>query len=154
MLNSIRSSATTRKIPTPIATASTMVALGMEGTCWARTCRSGSDMVMIKPKIKLTGTMIHSLLVRVMAAPTFSPIGDMLVSAPRVKNIRPSTIITAPIKKHSRMLGEMGATEKQRIITMQTMGRTAWRDSVNFSFSFTRVAFKSISYLSNRDFHI
>ena len=82
-------------------------------------------MVMIKPRIKLTLTTIHSFLVRVMAAPTFSPIGVMLVSAPCVKNIKPSTIITAPIKKHSRMLGEMGAMEKHRISTMHTMGRTA-----------------------------
>ena len=71
-----------------------------------------------------------------MAAPTFSPMGVILVSAPRVKNIRPRTIITAPIRKHSRMLGEMGAAEKQSSNTMQTIGKTACSDSVSFSFSF------------------
>ena len=40
-----------------------------------------------------------------------------------------------------KMLGEMGATEKHSTSTMQTMGKTACRDSVNFSLSFSRVAF-------------
>ena len=41
-----------RKTPTPSATATIRMALGIEGTCSASTCRSGSDMVMIKPRMK------------------------------------------------------------------------------------------------------
>ena len=99
-------------------------------------------MVMMKPRTKPRAAITQTFLLRVMAEPTCSPMGDILISAPRVKNMVPTTMRAAPIKKHSRMLGDMGATEKHSTITIQMMGRTARRDSASFSFSFTRVVCK------------
>ena len=54
-------------------------------------------------------------------------------------------ISTAPIRKHSRILGETGAMEKHSISTIQIIGRTAWSASCHFSFSFVRI-FKFCPY--------
>ena len=48
----MRIKATTRKAPTPAATARMRVRLGIMGTWVASTCKSGSDMVMMKPTRK------------------------------------------------------------------------------------------------------
>ena len=80
---------------------------------------------MIKPRRNERETMTLSFLLLVMQVPTFSPIGDMESSAPSVKNIMPRISSTAPIRKHRRMLGEMGATEKHKRSTMTMIGRTA-----------------------------
>ena len=63
---------------------------------------------------------------------TFSPMGVMDISAPRVKNIIPAMTITAPTRKHSRILEVMGAMVKLNTITIPTTGRTAFKDSANF----------------------
>ncbi len=82
--------------------------------------------------------MTLSFLLLVMQVPTFSPIGDMESSAPSVKNIMPRISSTAPIRKHRRMLGEMGATEKHKRSTMTMIGRTATNASRSFSMSLPR----------------
>ena len=138
MRNSIRSRANTRNRPTPQATAAIRMPFGMEGTCPARTCRSGSDTVMIKPSRKERETISVSFLLFVMQVPTFSPMGVMESSAPSVKNIMPRTSRTAPIRKHKRILGEIGATEKQRMRTITMIGSTATSASRNFSISLSR----------------
>ena len=69
----------------------------------------------------------------VMTAPTRSPMGVMLISAPSVKNMMPTTIIAAPSRKHSRMLGDTGAMVKQSTSTMAAMGSTACSASSSFS---------------------
>ena len=136
MPNSIRSSAIARKMPTPKATERIRIILGTDGTCCARTCRSGSEMVMIKPNKKDRAITADSFLVRVMQLPTRSPIGVMDISAPNVKNIIPVIRRTAPSKKHSRILGEMGAMLKDSSSTIPMIGPTAIRASLNFSLSF------------------
>ena len=141
MPNSIRRSATTRKIPTPVATARMITMLGTAGTCSARTCRSGSDTVMIKPRTKPRITITHSFLERVMLLPTRSPMGVMAISAPRVKNIIPITSITAPIIYSSIMPGEMGTMVKHSASTIMMIGSTALTASFSFSFS---LSFNSI----------
>lgn len=90
-------------------------------------------MVIRKPSKKPSTRMRSSLRLRVMTAPTRSPMGVMLISAPRVKNMMPTTIMAAPSKKHSRMLGDTGATVKQSTSTMATMGSTACSASKSFS---------------------
>ena len=82
-------------------------------------------MVMRKPSRKPAPMMRKMFWLRVSMAPTRSPIGVMLISAPSVKNMMPTTIMAAPSRKQSRMLGETGAMLKQRISTMAAMGRTA-----------------------------
>ena len=129
MLSSIRRMATTRKIPTPMATARISVWLGMEGTSSASTCRSGSEMVMMTPSMKLRSTMNQTFFVWVILAPTFSPMGVMDISAPNVKNIMPTMTSSAPIRKLSRMLGDSGASVKLSARTMTMTGTTAARAS-------------------------
>ena len=125
MENSIRSSAITRKMPTPQATARISTILGTDGTSSARTCRSGSDMVIINPSKKPRITVTARFLLFVRQVPTRSPIMDMDISAPRVKNIIPTTSRTAPARKQSRMLGDMGAIQKHKTRTIPIIGRTA-----------------------------
>ena len=138
MPNSIRSRASTRKRPTPPATAPIRIPPGMEGTCPASTWRSGSETVTITPRRKERRTITLIFLLFVIQVPTFSPIGDMDSSAPSVKNIMPRIRSTAPIRKHKRMLGEIGATEKHRKRTMTMMGSTATSASRSFSLSLSR----------------
>ncbi len=52
--NRIRSTATTRNTPTPTATVQIRVALGIEETWLASTCKSGSAIVIIIPMTKQT----------------------------------------------------------------------------------------------------
>ena len=70
---------------------------------------------------------------RVSMEPTRSPMGVMLISAPRVKNMMPTMIMAAPSRKQSRMLGETGAMLKQSTSMMAAMGRTACSASSSFS---------------------
>ena len=90
---------------------------------------------MMKPRIKPIRITSQSLRLRVISAPVREPMGVMEVSAPSVKNIMPTMIITAPSKKHSRMLGEMGAMEKHSTSTIPMIGSTACMASVSFSLS-------------------
>ena len=100
---------------------------------------------MRKPSTKPTPMMRGTLRLLVSTAPTRSPMGLMLISAPRVKNMMPTMIIAAPSRKQSRMLGETGAMEKQSTSTMATMGSTACRDSSSFSRSLGSEPFKMSS---------
>ena len=77
--------------------------------------------------------MRKSFWLRVSMEPTRSPMGVMLISAPRVKNMMPTMIMAAPSRKQSRMLGETGAMLKQSTSTMAAMGRTACSASSSFS---------------------
>lgn len=139
MEKSIRKSAITRKEPTPPATERISTTLGTAGTWPASTCRSGSEIVTINPSKKATKIMMARFRLPVRLDPTRSPMGVMEISAPRVKNIIPARISTAPIRKHKRILGETGAIEKHSASTIQIMGRTAWRASCHFLINFFRI---------------
>ena len=117
-----------------MATDTISTRLGIEGTCSANTCRSGSDMVMMKPSRNDRATTTLSLRLRVMQVPTRSPMGVMAISAPSVKNIMPAIRNTAPTRNVSTMPGEMGATLKQSTMTMSRIGRTAFRDSISLPY--------------------
>ena len=136
MLNSIRRSATTRNTPTPQATARINVRFGTAGTCCASTCRSGSDIVIIKPSKKDSATTTHSFLDCVIAVPTRSPIGDIASSAPSVKNTIPAISNIPPIRKHSKILRRNRRNRKDSSSTSPMMGSTACSASFSFSFSF------------------
>ena len=91
---------------------------------------------MIKPSRKDSGITTHSFLLLVMLVPTRSPIGVIAISAPRVKNIIPRMMSTPPIRKHSRMLGDIGAMLKHSTRTIPMIGSTALSASFSFSISF------------------
>ena len=93
---------------------------------------------MIRPSRNESTTTTPSFLVLVIATPTRSPIGVMEISAPAENSIMPTMISTAPIRKQSRMLGEIGAMENESSSTMQTIGRTARTASIHFSDKFLR----------------
>ena len=111
----------------------------------ASTCKSGSEMVMRKPSRKPMPSTTGRRRLLVMTAPTRSPMGVMLISAPSVKNMMPTTIIAAPSRKHSRMLGDTGAMVKHSTSTMAAMGSTACSASSNFSRSLGREALRITS---------
>ena len=138
----------TKKIPTPKATAKINTRLGMEGTCWARTCKSGSEMVIIKPIIKLISMIINTFFERVITLPTRSPIGVMEISTPTLKNNIPIINKIAPIKNVIKILGGMGAIEKHSSKTIARIGRTAFNVSVSFSLNFERLNNNYIKRLS------
>ena len=78
----IRRTATARKMPTPTATVQIRTWLGMEATWLARTCRSGSAMVMIIP-IKIEIHKISGSFRLLKSWPPIpSPRGVMETSAP------------------------------------------------------------------------
>ena len=79
-------------------------------------------MVTINPRRNATATISGRFRLLVRQVPMRSPMGVMDISAPRVKNIMPTRISTAPIRKHRRTLGE-GAMVKQRSRTMLMMGK-------------------------------
>ena len=67
----------------------------------------------------------------VILLPTFSPMGVMLISAPRVKNIIPSITKTEPNRKLKRTLGLTGAIVRLSTSTMAMTGATATSASFN-----------------------
>ena len=111
------------------------VMLGMPGTCWASTCRSGSDRVTMTPTRNAISKMSHSFLLRVMAEPTSSPMGVMARSVPRVKSPIPMISMAAPVRKPSMALEGAGTKRKHKTVTIRTMGSTEDMASVHFSFS-------------------
>lgn len=133
MPKSIRRIAITKNIATPSATARISVRFGIDGTCWASTCKSGSDIVIKNPMIKLTSITIKIFLDLVITVPVRSPIGVMDISTPTLKNSIPIINNIAPIKKVISMLGGIGAIEKHSNSTIASIGMTAFNVSVNFS---------------------
>ena len=67
---------------------------------------------MMKPKRKDSPITTGSFRLFVRHVPTRSPIGDMASSAPSVKSIIPASKRTAPKRKQSRMLEEMGVLKR------------------------------------------
>ena len=137
--NRMRSRATTRKAPTPTATAPISTGPGTLGTCSASTWRSGSEMVTTTPIKKLTATTTQSFRDRVIWTPTRSPMGVMAISAPRVKRPMPAISRTAPIKKASSVSVGTGEMVKHSASTMAVMGSTEARASRTFSPRIVRV---------------
>ena len=125
----MRSRAMTRKTPTPRATDQMMTLLGMEGTCSARTCRSGSATVMSTPMRKLRSTMTEIFREEVISLPTYSPRGIMDISEPMVKRPMPRISRMPPTRNAIMALLETGVRTKHSRVTMPMMGRTETRDS-------------------------
>ena len=124
--------AITKNTATPNATASISVRLGTDGTCCARTCKSGSEMVITNPIINEITTITNTLLDRVIMEPTFSPMGVIDNSTPTLKNNIPTINKVAPIKNVIRTLGGIGAMEKHKSNTINKLGTTAFSVSENF----------------------
>ena len=133
MLKSIRKIAITRKMPTPSATARINTRFGIEGTCCASTCKSGSEIVITNPIIKVINTTLKMFFDLVIIVPTRSPIGVMEISTPTLKNNIPTIKRMAPIRNVIKILGGIGAIEKQRSKTITSIGTTAFRVSISFS---------------------
>ena len=119
-----------------MATARIIVIFGIDGTNVARTCKSGSEIVIIIPNKSDKHTISNTFLLCVILEPTFSPMGVMDISAPNVKNIIPTITINAPIKKLNKILGVSGVIEKHSTKTINTIGTTAVTDSFNLLCNF------------------
>ncbi len=93
-------------------------------------------MVITKPRKKQRKNTIQILPELAIFVPTFSPMGVIASSAPRVKSIIPMTRSTAPNRNKRSMLGKTGAMVKLRSNTSPIMGSTAFNASSNFSANF------------------
>ena len=133
MFSSIRTCASTRKKPTPTATARIKVMLGTEGNCSASTCRSGSATVTTTPSTKHISRGTPTRLALLICTPMPSPIGIMDMSTPRVNSPIPKTSSSAPNRNSTMVPGVSGATVMLMISTMAVMGSTDDRDSCIFS---------------------
>ena len=131
-----RRNASARKKPTPAATVRMSTMSGTAGVCLARTCRSGSATVAMAPMMIHAMTMTGSFFALASCAPTFSPMGIMAISTPRVKNPIPIIRKAAPARNSISGSRGMGVMVIPRINTMQVTGSTDDKDSVIFSFSF------------------
>lgn len=109
---------------------------------------------MMKPKRKDSPITTGSFRLFVRHVPTRSPIGDMASSAPSVKSIIPASKSTAPKRKQSRMLEEMGAITKQSTSTIAMIGSTACNASFHFSRSFFVIPNIPLSCLFEADIPI
>ena len=109
---------------------------------------------MMKPKRKDSPITTGSFRLFVRHVPTRSPIGDMASSAPSVKSIIPASKRTAPKRKQSRMLEEMGAITKQSTSTIAMIGSTACSASFHFSRSFFVIPNIPLSCLFEADIPI
>ena len=106
---------------------------------------------MMKPKRKDSPITTGSFRLFVRHVPTRSPIGDMASSAPSVKSIIPASKRTAPKRKQSKMLEEMGAITKQSTSTIAMIGSTACSASFHFSRSFFVIPKFSLSCVCETD---
>ena len=113
-----------KKMPTPTETVRISMVLSMPGTFWASTCRSGSAMVMTRPRIKASTRISHRRRDLVIFAPTKLPIWVMDSSAPRVNNPMPMISMTAPTRKASISPLPMGMKKKHSTATISVMGST------------------------------
>ena len=133
--NKILNIPTTKKRPTPTETVIISTLVSTLGTLVASTCRSGSAIVTITPRIKLITTISESFFVLVSFAPMLVPIIDIDRSTPILKSPIPAIIMTVPmIKERSRPLS-IGIRNKHKAITISDMGRTDFVDSTIFSFN-------------------
>lgn len=131
----MRAWATTRKKPTPMATARIRVMLSTEGSCSASTCRSGSAMVTTTPRTKQTSSGSSTRLVLLICTPMPSPMGVMDMSTPRENSPMPNTRSIAPNRNKTMVPGVSGAMVTLMASTMAVMGRTEASDSLIFSSS-------------------
>ena len=132
----MRRTAKARNRPTPTATVRISAMLGMEDTCWASTCKSGSEMVMITPIKKAMKLTSHALLVLEICTPMPSPKGVMAISAPSWKRPMPKISIRAPTKNMTMGPSSTGTKITLMSSTMAVMGSTAASDSIVFSRNF------------------
>lgn len=139
MPKSIRRMAITKNTATPKATARISVMLGMDGTCPAKTCKSGSEMVITNPIIKLIAIIKNRFFDFVMIVPVRSPIGVMESSTPTLKNSMPAMSRAAPKRNKSNIPDGMGAMVKHRKRTIKRIGKTALRVSLSFSLNLERI---------------
>ena len=120
----MRSIQMVRKMPTPAETVRISMVLSMPGTFCASTCRSGSAMVIARPKIKASTRISHRRRDLVIFAPTKLPIWVMDSSAPSVNRPMPTISISAPTRKASISPLPTGMKKKHRTATMMVMGST------------------------------
>ena len=99
-------------------------------------------MIPTKSDMPITFQILRD---RVISVPTYSPIGVMASSTPRVNNPIPNTSSAAPKRKLMSIPPEMGVIVKQRSMTINVTGRTDDRASRHLSVSSVWFLCKSAS---------
>lgn len=139
MLNSIRRSATTRNTPTPQATCKNQCQIRNSRNLLCkhlqirfRYCNNKAQ----QKRQRHNDPQLFGLCHR--RADPFSHRGHCKLRAKR-ENTIPAISNIPPIRKHSKILGEIGAIVKDSSSTSPMMGSTACSASFSFSFSFFRI---------------
>ena len=122
-----------RKMPTPTDTVRISMVLSMPGTFWARTCRSGSAMVMTTPRTKASTRMSHRRRDLVIFAPTRLPIWVMDSSAPSVNSPMPRIRSPEPSRNESISPTSTRTSARHSTATIAVTGKTDAAASFSFS---------------------
>jgi len=114
-------------------------------TCPAKMCRSGSAMLMKKPSSKPLIITAQILFDLETVDPVMLPIGVILVSTPKRKNVKPKIISAAPRRNLKTNVVSMGITVKCRISTITVTGITEKLTSLSFAKNLLNLATSSLS---------
>ena len=140
-----------RKRPTPSATLIIRTVFGIDGTCSASTCKSGSAIVTMMPKTKQisTGKMIFLLFPSCVPMP--SPIGSIEMPEPIVNKLIPTISMSVPNKNITRTPEFIGASVMLNIKTIANIGSTDLSDSLTAPPScLAKIPFFFICYVKPR----
>ena len=135
-MSAVLISDSTMNTPTPTATASIIVILGMPVSCVASTVRSGSAIVTSTPRIKHRSTGISLCRDFAIDEPMPSPMGIIDMSTPKVNSAMPRMSSSAPNMNSTTGPGSSGTNVIDRISTITVIGSTEENASENFSPSF------------------
>ena len=154
ILNITRSIPITKKMPTPTEIVSVRMSIisafpERSATCFAKICRSGSEMVTKIPMRKLTSAMSHILFDFARYEPIFEPIVCIDISAPIVKSDKPKMRHTTPKTKSRKMPGSIGVSVIANAATISAMGIMDVNDSE--SLDLIRFCNCSCSFPGNRE---
>ena len=94
--------------------------------------------------IKHTAQIAKTFLDFVSCSPTFSPMGIIAISAPRVKRLIPSTRKIEPTAKSASTEPDRGAMVKCSARTMTRIGSTDNKASFTFSSSFLPISSQNL----------
>lgn len=118
-----------KKIPTHIPTQLMSIEFKMAGTCSARTCKSGSETVIKKPRTPhiIKGIKILLFLFKDLYIP--SPKGSIDIPEPIVKKLIPIISIIVPNKNKTSTPASRDTQVTERIRTITAIGKTEVKDS-------------------------
>lgn len=133
-LNIVRMVESNRNIPVPADTVIKIThLLEIPGTCSARTIKSGSAIVTIKPKIKLSMHINVSFRLPDKCEPTYPPIFMVDISTPILKSDMPNIMHSVASNNPQKDHNPNGKNTKYKTIIIAKNGKIDNADSFSLS---------------------